>query len=99
MSILFDSDKVGIALGLVVFLAMILVGLHGSVPPSVVIARALVGFTVTYVLGFTLSRWITSALIAALAAERARRFVERKRKKQEGNEQESTEAEPGSETT
>jgi len=78
MGILFDSDKVGIALGLVVFLVMILMGLRGEVSPAVVIVRALVGFTIAYGLGFMLSRWITSALITALATERAKRVVRRK---------------------
>jgi hypothetical protein len=78
MGILFDSDKVGIALGLVVFLIMVLMGLHGQVSPAVVIVRALLGFTTAYVLGFMLSRWITSALLTALATERAKRIVARK---------------------
>jgi|GEM_PF-3296096 len=78
MGILFDSDKVGIALGLVVFLIMVLMGLHGQVSPAVVIVRALFGFTIAYVLGFMLSRWITSALVTALATERAKRIVTRK---------------------
>ncbi len=78
MGMLFDSDKVGIALGLVVFLIMVLVGLHGQVSPAVVIVRALCGFTVAYVLGFMLSRWITSALVTALATERAKRVVAKK---------------------
>ena len=93
MNILFNSDKVGMALGLLVFLSIILVGIHGNVSPAVVIARALVGFTVAYVVGFMLSRWIRSALVAALATERAKRSLERQAN-QETKEQESTEAEP-----
>ena len=94
MNILFNSDKVGMALGLLVFLSIILVGIHGNVSPAVVIARALVGFTVAYVVGFMLSRWIKSALVAALATERAKRSLERQAANQETKEQESTEAEP-----
>jgi len=93
MNILFNSDKVGMALGLLVFLAIILVGIHGNVSPAVVIARALVGFTVAYVVGFMLSRWIKSALVTALATERAKRSLGRK-ENQEPTEQESTETEP-----
>ena len=93
MDIIFNSDKVGMALGLLVYLAMILVGLRGNVSAAVVIARALVGFTVAYVLGFTLSRWIRSALLTALATERAKRSLGRK-ETQEPNEKESNETEP-----
>ena len=92
MEVIFNSHKVGIALGLFVFLAIILVGLRGNVSAAVVIARAFVGFTVAYFLGFTLSRWIKSALLAALATERAKRSLERQAH-QETKEQESTEAE------
>jgi hypothetical protein len=93
MDIIFNSDKVGMALGLVVFLAIILVGLRGNVSAAVVIARALVGFTVAYVLGFMLSRWIKSAILTAFATERAKRSLGRK-ENQEPTEQESTETEP-----
>lgn len=93
MNILFNSDKVGMALGLLVFLAIILVGINGSVSPAVVIARALVGFTVAYVVGFMLSRWIRSAILTAFATERAKRSLGRK-ENQEPKEQESAESEP-----
>ena len=98
MGIFFDSDKVGIAFGLVVFLVMILMGLHGNVSAAVVISRALVGFTVAYVLGFVLSKWITSALITALATERAEKVV-REDRQQETEEEEKAATEPESETS
>jgi len=96
MVVLFDSDKVGIALGLVVFLTIILLGIHGNLSAAVVIARGLVGFTVAYFLGFLLSRVITNTLVGALAAERARRLAERAERAREPNKQrEGTEEEDG----
>ncbi len=92
MEIIFNSEKVGMALGLFVFLAIILVGLRGNVSAAVVILRALVGLTVAYILGFMLSRWIRSAILTAFATERAKRSLGRKAKR-EPNEQESTETE------
>ena len=92
MLILFDSDKVGMALGLLVFLSIILMGIHGNVAAGTVIARALVGFTLAYFCGFTLSRVITNALVGALATERERRRAERiekaKKPPEEGEETE-----------
>lgn len=79
MGILTDSDKAGIALGLFVFLIMVLIGLHGKISPVVVIVRALVGFVVAYVLGFMLSKVITTALMRAMAEERAKKRAERER--------------------
>jgi len=75
MDVLFDSDKAGIVLGLFVFLIMILIGLYGNLSPALVVARALVAFTIAYCLGFMLSRWITSALITTMAAERAKKLI------------------------
>jgi hypothetical protein len=95
MVVLFDSDKVGMALGLVVFVSIILMGIHGNVSAAVVIAKGLVGFTVAYFCGFLLSRVITNALVTALATERARRRAERmaraeeQSKKSEGTQEES----------
>jgi hypothetical protein len=96
MLVLFDSDKVGMALGLLVFLSIILMGIHGNVAAATVIARALVGFTLAYFCGFTLSRIITNALVGALATERARRRAEQIQKaKQPPEEGEETEEESG----
>jgi hypothetical protein len=96
MVVLFDSDKVGIALGLVVFLTIILMGIHGNLPAAVVIARGLVGFTAAYFLGFLLSRVITNSLVGALAAERARRLAERAgRAREQSKQREGTEEEDG----
>ncbi len=80
MVILFDSDKVGIALGLFVFLIIIVMGLHGNVAPAVVVARALVGLAVAYALGFILSRCVINALVTAMATERAKNLLEGPRK-------------------
>lgn len=96
MVVLFDSDKVGIALGLLVFLAIVIVGIHGNVSAVVVIARGLVGFTVAYFLGFLLSRVITNTLVGALATERARRLAERaERAREQSKQREATEEESG----
>jgi xanthosine utilization system XapX-like protein len=98
MGILLDSDKAGIALGLLVFVIIVLMGLHGNVPPAVALARAFVGFTVAYFLGFTLSKWITSALISSMATDRAKRLVERTKNRKE-NEKEGAKTEsPGGST-
>jgi hypothetical protein len=87
MVILFDSDKVGIALGLFVFLIIIVMGLHGNVAPAVVVARALVGLAVAYALGFILSRCVINALVTAMATERAKKFAGRTKKKPEQSEE------------
>lgn len=97
MVVLFDSDKVGMALGLLVFLSIILMGIHGNVATAAVIARGLVGFTLAYFCGFTLSRIITNALVGALATEREERRAERARKVAE-QAKESEETEEGSGT-
>jgi hypothetical protein len=96
MVVLFDSDKVGMALGFLVFLSIILMGIHGNVAAATVIARGLVGFTLAYFCGFTLSRVITNALVGALATERERRRAERIQKLKEPAEAgEETEEESG----
>ena len=87
MVILFDSDKVGIALGLFVFLIIIVMGLHGNVAPAVVVARALVGLAVAYALGFILSRCVINALVTAMATERAKKLAGRTKKKPEQSEE------------
>jgi len=96
MVVLFDSDKVGIALGLLVFLAIIIIGIHGNVSAAVVVARGLVGFTVAYCLGFLLSRVITNTLVGALATERARRVAARaERAREQSKPREEAEEESG----
>ena len=95
MVVLVDSDKVGMALGILVFMVMILMGLHGGVSPAVVIARGLVGFTVAYFFGFVLSRFITNTLVTAMATERARRLAEITKKPKKAEEGEETEEESG----
>lgn len=95
MVVLFDSDKVGVALGLFVFLIMVLMGLHGNVSPAVVIARALVGFTAAYLLGFILSRLVINALVTAMATERVKKLAARTKKAERTEEGEETEEESG----
>ena len=76
MVFLLDANKVGKCLGLLVFVLMAAIGWARSVPITTLLARAVLGGLVAYVVGYIFSRYFGRVLSEAMVADKQRQKTE-----------------------